>query len=72
MAGSVGHVQFKTFTFLKKIANLFYGWGSTFLRLHYEETVYFFNTWSLGLPGAHLVNLRRKNGCVDFGPTQRF
>ena len=31
-----------------------------------------FNTRSLGLPGAHLVNLRRKNGWVDFGATQLF
>ena len=32
----------------------------------------FFNTQSLGLPGAHLVDLRKKNGCVDLGATQLF
>ena len=31
-----------------------------------------FNTRSLGLPGAHLVDLRRKNGQVDLGATQLF
>ena len=31
-----------------------------------------FNTWSLGLPGAQLVDLRRKNGWVDLGATQLF
>ena len=31
-----------------------------------------FNTQSLELPGAHLVNLRRKNGWVDLGATQQF
>ena len=31
-----------------------------------------FNTQSLGLPGAHLVNLIRKNGWVDLGATQLF
>ena len=30
------------------------------------------NTWSLGLPGAHLADLRRKNGQVDLGATQLF
>ena len=32
----------------------------------------FFNTQSLGLPGAYLVNLRKKNDCVDVGATQLF
>ena len=32
----------------------------------------FFNTRSLGLPGAYLVDLRKKNGCVDLGATQLF
>ena len=32
----------------------------------------FLNTWSLGLPGAHLVNLRKKNGWADLGATQLF
>ena len=31
-----------------------------------------FNTWSVGLPGAHLVDLRGKNGQVDLGATQLF
>ena len=31
-----------------------------------------FNTQSLGLPGAQLVDLRRKNGWVDLGATQLF
>ena len=50
MTGSIGHVQFKT---LKK----------TF-RPHFMDGVQLllFNTQSLGLPGAHLVNLRRKSG----------
>ena len=30
------------------------------------------NTWSLGLAGAHLADLRRKNGRVDLGATQLF
>ena len=43
MAGSLGHVQFKTFTFKKTLTAPFYGWGSTVSRLqsHYKETVYF-------------------------------
>ena len=32
----------------------------------------FFNTRSLGLPGAYLVDLRKKNGLIDFGATQLF
>ena len=32
----------------------------------------FFNTRSLGLAGAHLVNLRKKNGWVELGATQLF
>ena len=32
----------------------------------------FFNTRSLGFPGAHLVDLRKKNGWVDLGATQLF
>ena len=31
-----------------------------------------FSTRSLGLPGAQLVDLRRKNGWVDLGATQLF
>ena len=31
-----------------------------------------FNTQSLGLPGAHLVDLRRKNSWLDLGATQLF
>ena len=31
-----------------------------------------FNTSSLGLPVAHLVDLRGKNGRVDLGTTQLF
>ena len=62
MAGSVGHVQFKTFTFKKSLRPLFMD-GVQFLL---------FNTQSLELPGAHLVNLRRKNGWVDLGATQQF
>ena len=31
-----------------------------------------FNTQSLALPGAHLVDLRRKNDWVDLGATQLF
>ena len=31
-----------------------------------------FNTQSLGLPSAHLVDLRRKNGWVELGATQLF
>ena len=63
MTGSVVHVQFKTFTFKKKT-----------LRPHFMDGVQLllFNTWSLGLPGAHLVDLRRKNYWVDLGATQLF
>ena len=32
----------------------------------------FLNTRSLGLPGAYLVYLRKKNGWVDLGATQLF
>ena len=32
----------------------------------------FFNIQSLGLPGSHLVDLRKKNGWVDLGATQLF
>ena len=31
-----------------------------------------FNTRSLGLPSAQLVEIRRKNGWVDLGATQLF
>ena len=31
------------------------------------ELFLLFNTWPLGLPGAHLVDLIRKNGWVDPG-----
>ena len=32
----------------------------------------FFNTRSLGLPGAYLIDLKKKNGWVDLGATQLF
>ena len=32
----------------------------------------FFNTRSLGLPGAYLVDVRKKNGWVEFGATKLF
>ena len=32
----------------------------------------FFNIQSLGLPGSHLVDLRKKNGWDDLGATQFF
>ena len=41
VGGSVGDVQFKTYFFKKNFTTPFYGWGSTFSKLHYEETVYF-------------------------------
>ena len=43
MTGSVGHVQFKSFTLKQNFTEPFYGWGSTVSRLQslYEETVYF-------------------------------
>ena len=31
-----------------------------------------FNTRSLGIPGAHLVDLRRTNGRADLGAIQLF
>ena len=72
MAGSVGHVQFKTFTLKKKITKPFLWMRFNFLKATLRGDSLLFNTRSLGLPGAHLVDLRRKKGCVDFGPTQRF
>ena len=38
-----------------------YGWGATVSKLHryYEETVYF---QFPGLPGTHLIELRRVKG----------
>ena len=62
MAGSVGHVQFKNFT-LKKTLQLLFMDGVQLL---------IFNTRSLGLPVAHLVDLRGKNGWDDLGATQLF
>ena len=62
MTGSVGDVQFKTFT-LKKSLRLLFMDGVQLLL---------FNTQSLGLPGAHLVDIRRKNGWIDLGATQLF
>ena len=63
MTGSVSHVQFKTFTLKKK----------TLQPLFMDRVqLLLFSTQSLGLPGAHLVDLRKKNGCVDFGATQLF
>ena len=35
-----------------------------------EVQLLFFNTRSLGFPGAHLVDLRKKNGWVDLEATQ--
>ena len=72
MAGSVGHVQFKTFTLKRNFYDPILWMGFNFLKATLGGDSLFFNTWSLGLPGAHLVDLRRKNGCVDLGPTQRF
>ena len=62
MPGSVGYVKFKTFTFKKNLTTPLYGWDQLLL----------FNTWSVGLPGAYLVDLRGKNGQVDLGATQLF
>ena len=62
MAESVGHVQFKNFT-LKKTLQLLFMDGVQLL---------IFNTRSLGLPVAHLVDLRGKNGWDDLGATQLF
>ena len=61
MTGLVSHVQFKTFTF-KKTSQPFFMDGVQLL---------FLNTQSLGRPGAHLVNLRKK-GWADLGATQLF
>ena len=63
MTGSVSHVQFKTFT-LKK---------TTLQPLFMDRVqLLLFSAQSLGLPGAHLVDLRKKNGWVDFAATQLF
>ena len=51
------------FYFYKKLSNPFFMDGVQLLL---------FNTWSLGLPGAHLVNLRRKNDRINLGATQLF
>ena len=42
------------------------------LRTLFMDGVIPFNTQSLGLPGAHLVDLRRKNGRADLAATQLF
>ena len=58
----VSHVHFKTFSFTKNFTTFF------------MEGVYLllFNTRSPGIPSAHLVSLRRKNGWVDLGANQLF
>ena len=62
MTGSVGHVQFKNFTFKKTLQLLFMDGVQLLI----------FNTRSLGLPVAHLVDLRGKNGWDDLGAPQLF
>ena len=51
----------------------FYRWGSIVSRLqsHYEESL-FFTTQFPGIPGTHLINLKRTKGWVDLRTTQGF
>ena len=46
--------------------------GFNFLKATLQGDSLLFNTWSLGLPGAHWVNLRRKSDYVDLEATHRF
>ena len=57
---------------LKKNYEPFLWMRFNFLKAPLRGDSLLFNTRPLGLPGAHLVDLRRKKGCVDFGATQRF
>ena len=71
MTGSVGHVQFKTFTFTTTFTTTF---TFTTLQPLFMDGVQplLFNTQSLGLPGTHIVDLRRKNDRADHRDTQLF
>ena len=46
--------------------------GFNFVEAALRGESLLFNTQSLRLPGAHLVDFRRNNGCVDLGVTQQF
>ena len=72
MAGSVGHVQFKTFTLKKKITKPFLWMRFNFLKATLRGDSLLFNTRSLGLPGAHLVDLRRKMTGLTLEPPNGF
>ena len=72
MTGSVEHVQFKTFTFKKKLYDPFLWMGFNFPRVTLRGDSLLFNTRSLGLPGAHLVDLRRKMTGLTLEPPNGF
>ena len=57
---------------LKKLYDPFLSMGFNFLKAKLWGESLLFNTRSPRLPGAHWVDLRRKNGCVDLGATQQF
>ena len=68
MTGSVGDVQFKTFTFKNNFATPFCGTvmdgGFNCLKVTEppRRDSLLFTTWPLELPGTHLVTLRRMKG----------